>query len=130
MSHEAKFDLVIAKLSKKVIALITDFLTYPTETGKFQVLKAKFLSFFEDSKARQIEKLIDEMELGEQKPSQHLHRIDLAREKIPDDTLRVLWQGHLPPTIRAVLAVSETKDLSSLVVMADNVAEPSRVTNC
>ncbi|KAL4704145.1 hypothetical protein ACJJTC_012961 [Scirpophaga incertulas] len=57
------------------------------------------------------------MDLGEQKPSQLLRRMRvLARDKISDDTLRVLWQGHLPNTVRAVLAVTETKDLDSLAI--------------
>lgn len=130
MSDDSKFDLVISKLPKEVIVQITDFLARPPDTGKFQALKTKLLSLFEDSMARQIEKLIGEMELGEQKPSQLLSRMrELARDKIPDHTLRVLWQGHLPQTVRAVLAVSETKDLNNLAVIADNVAEASRTTH-
>ncbi|XP_045495552.1 uncharacterized protein LOC123694221 [Colias croceus] len=127
LSDESKFDLVISKLPKDVIVQITDFLEKPPDTDKLQKLKNKLLTLFEDSKNRQIEKLIGEMELGDQKPSQLLNRMrDLARDKIPDDTLRVLWQGHLPPTIKAVLVVAETKDLNSLAVIADNVAEATR----
>lgn len=130
MGDDGKFDLVVSKLPKEVIMQLTDFLTKPPESGKFQALKAKLLTLFEDSKNRQIEKLIGEMELGDQKPSQLLHRMrDLARDKIPDDTLRVLWQGHLPSTLRAVLVVSETKDLDNLAVIADNVAEATKNTS-
>ncbi|XP_050684541.1 uncharacterized protein LOC126979341 [Leptidea sinapis] len=127
LSDENKFDLVISKLPKEVIVQITDFLEKPPDTEKFIKLKNKLLTLFEDSKYRQIEKLIGEMELSDQKPSQLLHRMrDLARDKIPDDTLRVLWQGHLPPTIKAVLVVAETKDLNNLAMIADNVAEATR----
>nr|XP_037870021.1 uncharacterized protein LOC110385715 isoform X4 [Bombyx mori] len=60
------------------------------------------------------------MELGDQKPSQLLRRMrDLARDKIPDDTLRVLWQGHLPAPVRTVLAITETKDMEKLAAAAD-----------
>lgn len=82
---------------------------------------------FEDSKARQIEKLIREMDLGNQKPSQLLHQMrELARDKIPDDTLRVLWEGHLPYTVRAVLTVADTKDLDNLATIADNIVDATR----
>ncbi|XP_045499141.1 uncharacterized protein LOC123696816 [Colias croceus] len=67
------------------------------------------------------------MELGEQKPSQLLRRMkELAKDKIPDDTLRILWQGHLPNAVRAVLAVSDTKSLDSLAAIADNVLESTQ----
>ncbi|XP_047543247.1 uncharacterized protein LOC125075582 [Vanessa atalanta] len=67
------------------------------------------------------------MELGEQKPSQLLRRMrDLARDKIPDDTLRILWQGHLPSSVRAGLAVTEVKELENLAVIADKIVETSK----
>jgi len=127
MGDDSKFDLVVSKLPKEVIMQLTDFLTKPPETGKFLAIKTKLLTLFEDSKNRQIEKLIGEMELGDQKPSQLLQRMrSLAHEKIPDDTLRVLWQSHLPATMRAVLVASACKDLDTLAMIADNVAEATR----
>lgn len=127
LGDHSKFDIVVSKLSKEVIAQLSDFLSKPPETEKFKAIKEKLLTLFEDSKTRQIEKLIGEMDLGEQKPSQLLHRMkDLARDKIPDDTLRVLWQGHLPSTVRAVLSVSDTKDLDKLASIADNVTDATR----
>lgn len=128
LGDDARFDLVVSKLPKDVITSLSDFLARPPDTKKYDALKSKLLTLYEDSKTRQIEKLIGEMELGDQKPSQLLHRMrNLARDKIPDDTLRVLWQGHLPTTVRAVLAVTETSELDRLAEVADNVAEASRV---
>ncbi|XP_045450494.1 uncharacterized protein LOC123659292 [Melitaea cinxia] len=70
------------------------------------------------------------MELGDQRPSQLLRRMrDLARGKIPDETLLIMWQSHLPASVRAVLAVSEVKDLEKLAIMADKVMETSRPVN-
>lgn len=127
LSDDSRFDMVVSKLPKDIITQISDFLSNPPASGKFNAIKIKLLSLLEDSKARQIEKLISEMELGDQKPSQLLRRMrDLARDKIPDDTLRVLWQGHLPSTVKAVLAVTDTKDLENLASVADNVAEATR----
>ncbi|KAL4718012.1 hypothetical protein ACJJTC_012837 [Scirpophaga incertulas] len=64
------------------------------------------------------------MELGDQKPSQLLRRMrDLARGKIPDHTLRILWQNHLPPSVRAVLAVTEAADMDNLATVADKIME-------
>lgn len=67
------------------------------------------------------------MELGSQKPSQLLRRMkDLVRGKIPDSTLQIMWNGHLPAAVQAVLAVTEVKDLDNLAKIADKVMEASR----
>lgn len=127
LGDDAKFDIVVSKLSKDVITQLTDFLSKPPDNGKFQAIKTKLLTMFEDSANRKIEKLIREMELGDQKPSQLLRRMrDLATDRIPDDTLRVLWQGHLPPNVRGVLTVTDTFDLEKLSIIADNVIEATR----
>ncbi|CAF4741515.1 unnamed protein product [Pieris macdunnoughi] len=69
------------------------------------------------------------MEICDQKPSQLLRRMrDLGREKYLTDvsTLRILWQSHLPTSVRAVLAVSETKDMDNLATVADKIMETSQ----
>lgn len=65
-----------------------------------------------------------EMELGDQKPSQLLRRMkELARGKIEGETLKILWQGHLPSSVQAVLTVTSTKDLEELAVIADKIMD-------
>ncbi|XP_049887091.1 uncharacterized protein LOC126381678 [Pectinophora gossypiella] len=119
--------MVIAKLGKDVIQQVSDILLKPPETKKYDALKARLLTVYEESEIRQFQKLLSEMELGDQKPSQLLRRMkDLARDKIPDETLRIMWQGHLPPSVRAVLAVSECTDLTNLATVADKIVETSR----
>ncbi|XP_049886850.1 uncharacterized protein LOC126381422 [Pectinophora gossypiella] len=122
LSDAAKFQLVIAKLGKQVITQVTDILLNPPESNEYEALKARLLNIYEESKSRQI--LIGEIDLGDQKPSQLLRRMqDLARGKVSDDTLNILWQNHLPPSVRAVLAVSDTKDVNTLATIADKVME-------
>lgn len=127
LSDEARYDIIVSKLGKDAIQQVTDLLIEPPPTKKYEALKARLLKIYEESKNRQLQKLISEMELGEQKPSQLLRRMkELAKDKIPDDTLRILWQGHLPSAVRAVLAVSDTKELEHLSTIADNVFETTR----
>lgn len=127
LSDQAKYDLVIAKLSKEAIGQITDLLLQPPSSGKYETIKKRLLYIYEESATRQLQKLLSEMDLGDQKPSQLLRRMrDLAREKVPDHTLCILWQNHLPPATRAVLAVAETKNLEALAATADTVMEATR----
>lgn len=127
LSDEAKFDLIISKLNKEVIAQVTDIIINPPATGKYEALKNRLLTIYEESHTRQIEKLMSELDLGDQKPSQLLRRMkELATDKFSDETLRVLWQNRLPSQVRAVLAVSESKDLESLAAVADTVMDVTR----
>lgn len=127
LSDESKYNLVIAKLGKEVIQQVSDILLKPPETKKFEALKSRLLQVYEESEIRQFQKLLSEMELGDQKPSQLLRKMrDLARDKIPDDTLSIMWQGHLPASVRAVLTVTDVKNLDNLATIADKVMETTR----
>ena len=48
---------------------------------------------------------------------------DLATNKILDPTLGIMWQGHLPSAVRAVVAVTVISDLANLANIADKVME-------
>ncbi|GBP91735.1 hypothetical protein EVAR_92012_1 [Eumeta japonica] len=74
-------------------------------------------------KLTQLQKLLSEVELGDQGRRLLRRMRDLVRTKIPDNTLRVMWTGHLPTAVRAVLAVSDTKDLDNLAAVADKIIE-------
>lgn len=123
--------MVIARLEKQDIEQISDLLYNPPETKPYQAIKERLISTYEESDSRQFQKLLSEMELGDQKPSHLLRRMkDLARDRIPDATLRIMWTNHLPSHIRSVLAVSEsfsTKTaLEELALLADKMMEQHR----
>ncbi|XP_075990309.1 uncharacterized protein LOC142985957 [Anticarsia gemmatalis] len=112
LSDEARYNLAITKLGKDVISQLTDYLLKPPNTKKYEGLKERLLTIFEETQTRRLQKLIGEMELGDQRPSQLLTKMtDLARGKISSETLRILWQGHLPESVRAVLTVADTTEL-------------------
>jgi hypothetical protein len=127
MGDEAKFDMIVSKLPKEVILRLTEFLTSPPTTNRYNTLKTKLLSMLEDSRTRQVEKVLGEMDLGDMKPSQLLQRMrNTAKDSFPDGTLRIMWQNHLPTTVRAVLVASRETDLDTLASIADDVAEATR----
>ncbi|CAH2098505.1 unnamed protein product [Euphydryas editha] len=70
------------------------------------------------------------MELGDQKPHLLRRMRDLARDRISDATLRILWTNHLPPHIRSVRAVSDSFStkaaLEELALLADKMLEQHR----
>lgn len=127
LSDEAKYHLIITKLGKDVITQVTDILIKPPENNKYKTLKDRLLHLYEESETRQIQKLIGELDLGDRKPSRLLRQMqDLARDKVNDNTLTILWQNHLPPSVRAVLVSADTKDLATMARIADRVMESVR----
>lgn len=88
LSDEARYNLVVTKLGKDAVQQVSDILLKPPEVKKFDTWKEGLLKIYEESEMRQFQKLLSEMELREQKPSQLLRRMrDLARDKMPDETL-------------------------------------------
>lgn len=125
--------MVIAQLERQDIEQIMDLLYNPPETDQYKAIKERLISAYEESDNRQFQKLLSEMELGDQRPTQLLRRMrNLAREKVPDSTLRLMWTNHLPPHIRSVLAVSETFStktaLEELALLADKMMEQTTPT--
>ncbi|XP_060810826.1 uncharacterized protein LOC132904439 [Amyelois transitella] len=123
--------MVIARLEKQDIEQISDLLYNPPETNPYQAIKERLITAYEESDSRQFQKLLSEMELGDQKPTHLLRRMrDLARDRIPDATLRLMWTNHLPAHIRSVLAVSESFSsktaLEELALLADKMMEQHR----
>lgn len=130
LGDENKFGLAVAQLEKTDVEQIGDIILSPPNTGRFEELKKRLLSVYEESETKQLQKLLNEVELGDQRPSQLLRRMrDLARNKIPDDTLRMLWMSHLPSSTRAVLSVSQESKLDALAAMADKMDEQMKEVN-
>ncbi|XP_028170423.1 uncharacterized protein LOC114360067 [Ostrinia furnacalis] len=129
---DAKYSLVVSKLDKDAIRQISDILISPPTTDKYNTLKNRLLSVYEESEERQFQKLVSEMELGDQKPSQLLRRMkELAKNtNVPDKTLLNLWTSRLPPHVRAVLTVSQDQQFDNLAGIADKIVENSRGDIC
>lgn len=124
--------MVIAQLERQDIEQIMDLLYNPPETDQYKAIKERLISAYEESDSRQFQKLLSEMELGDQKPTQLLRRMrNLARDKVPDSTLRLMWTNHLPSHVRSVLAVSESfstkTELEELALLADKMMEQTAV---
>ena len=91
-------------------------------------MKTRLIQTYDESDQTKLERLLSNVELGDLKPSQLLRRMqNLAGDNIAEKTLRVIWTKHLPPSVRAILAVSETiakkTELSELAIMADKMLE-------
>lgn len=130
LSDENKFGLVVTQLERIDVEQVSDIIMTPPNSGRYNAIKERLLSVYEESEGKQLQKLLNEMDLGDQRPSSLLRRMrDLALGKIPDSTLKMLWMGHLPASTRAVLSISEESKLDSLAAMADKMNETTKEVN-
>lgn len=88
------------------------------------MIKKRLITAYSDSRERQIKKLLSEVELGDQKPSQLLREMRaLADNRITEEVLRTLWRQRLPTHIQIVLSASDDVALDKMAGIADKVAD-------
>ncbi|XP_073946941.1 uncharacterized protein [Choristoneura fumiferana] len=91
LGDEQNFNIVVTKLSKITIQAVSDILLKPPSTGKYAALKQRLIATFEESTDQQLKRLLTEMELGEQKPTQLMRRmLDLSGGAFPDSTIPLM----------------------------------------
>lgn len=133
IGDEQKFRYVLGVLQTSEIQQISDILLNPPERGKYDALKERLLSVYQESETKQFQKLISGLELGDQKPTQLLRRMrELGGSMVPDDAMKVMWMNQLPTYVRTVLSINNEATLSTLAAMADQMMdqhEPAAVAS-
>lgn len=124
-SDQAKFQTVVSLLERADLELVSDLLLNPPARERYQALKDRLITAYEESAARQFHRLIDQVDSTEAKPSHLLRKMkELAQaSQLPDNTVKMLWIGRLPPTIRAVVSANQQLPVDALATMADTVSE-------
>lgn len=125
-SDAKKYYAIIGQLPASVIVKLADFRTNPPATGNmYQSLKDKIIKEYADSEQTKITKLLEDMPLGDQKPSQLLAKMRnrAANTAVTDNLLRQLWVRNLPETIRVILSTDDTTPINTMAETADRVQE-------
>ncbi|XP_037047917.1 uncharacterized protein LOC119082508 [Bradysia coprophila] len=102
---------------------------YPTFPGFRAGL---ILGIFSDSEHKKMSKLLSNMALGDQKPSQLLNEMRrLGGVNVTEEFLKTIWLQKLPEQTRAIVSAG-TGNMEALAAIADKVEEVSnsnRVSN-
>ncbi|XP_047032027.1 uncharacterized protein LOC124643514 [Helicoverpa zea] len=129
-SDENKYRYVLGQLQPTDLQHVTDIVIKPPETKKYEAIKQRLLSVYEQSEVKNFKNLISGLELGNQKPSQLLRRMrELGGNMITEDGIKIEWMNHLPPQMRVVLSVNTDSSLDMLAAMADKMMEYSESAN-
>lgn len=128
-NENTKFDHVIASLDPQYLQLVSDLIRNPPTENRYSELKQRLVKEFTDSDQRKLRRLIKEIELGDDKPSQLLQKMKkLAGNSISDDAIKSLWIERLPESVRAVISIVDG-DSTQWAKQADKMMEISSFSN-
>lgn len=121
--EKTKFSYLVAAIDTEYLKYVSDVVFDPPAQNPYSILKEKLLEQFEHSENKKLKTLLQDLTLGDKKPSQLLHEMrELSNNKLDDSFLKNLWFGHLPNHMQAILATSN-ENLSQLALMADKISE-------
>lgn len=118
-----KFHCVVAAIESDVLAQASDIVLNPPEANMYGTLKDRLIEQFSESQNRKLNRVIQELELGDRKPSQLLREMkNLAEGKLSEEVLKSLWLQRLPTNVQTVLAISN-ESIDKLAAIADKILE-------
>lgn len=126
------FSHVISIIDQRLIGEIEDIIMHPPAENKYITLKQELIRRLSISEQQRVERLLNDEERGDRKPSAFLrHLQSLAGPSKDDSILRQLWMRRLPGQVQAILAAQSDLTLDKLAELADKITEvtpgPSRV---
>lgn len=120
-----KFHCVIAALDMEILSYVKDIVENPPADNPYKILKERIVKHFTQSESSRLRTLLQELHLGDKKPTQLLHEMrSLAGSQISDDVLKTLFIQRLPINIQQILSISKDK-LEDLAQIADKINEVS-----
>ncbi|KAK1124706.1 hypothetical protein K0M31_020477 [Melipona bicolor] len=116
-----KFYYIISQLDPDILFLVKDIIDAPPATNKYPAIKNKLLQLFSQEIEPKVLRLL-KCRRGNEKPSHFLQRLkSLARKKIPDIILKVIFLEQVPEALRYILLVDKNADLAELASIADEI---------
>ena len=124
--QKTKYEYVVASLSPEFATQVRDLILRVPDTTPYDALKRKLIARTALPQQRRLQQLFSSTELGDQRPTQLLRRMQQllgAGVAGMDGTLlRELFLQRLPANVRMVLASSEeTKSLEEIAQLADKI---------
>lgn len=123
-SEVTKYYYVVGSLDSDVAELVADLMDKPLSATPYADLKERLLTEFGETEVRRTKKLLNELQLGDRRPSALLREMrSLAGTNIRDEFLKTMFLDRLPEATKTILAASTGEKLDSLAEMADRILE-------
>ena len=124
-SEHTKFHAVVSVLDAEVLSYVRDLVIIPPPEEPYTTLKKRICLQFTQSETSRLRTLLQDMYLGDKRPSQLLHEMkSLSGKQASCDFLRTLWLQRLPVSMQQILTIS-SGSLEELALIADKIGEVS-----
>lgn len=98
-----KFHTVVAAIESSVLAQVSDIIINPPTNDMYTTLKKRLIQRYAESEQLRLKKLLQEVSLGDRKPSDMLRDMrELAGTNVTDELLRSLWSQRLPEQMQMI----------------------------
>ncbi|XP_075163295.1 uncharacterized protein LOC142235932 [Haematobia irritans] len=122
--ERTKYHILVAELDTELLTHVSDIVLNPPNDVYSQI-KNRLIEHFSVSEENRIKRLLNNMEIGQKKPSLLLREMrSLSNGGVTEDFLRTMWMQRLPSHSQAILSTS-TESLDNLAKMADKIADIS-----
>ena len=128
LDDTTKYQLVVIALSEDILNRLIDVIHNPPTENKYDYIKRIMLERFSVDEDLRFEKLLNDSDIGDRKPSEFFHdlsKLALNNSLINNDLLIKLWMRKLPPTIQINLTSSKLTSLNEKLTLADKIYEIS-----
>ena len=124
---DTKFHYVTSAIAPETLHVVRDLILNPPANNKYDTLKQRLIEHHAESEESKIRRLLQGIELGDQRPTQLLTRMrSLAGKSVGDTLLKSLWLARLQVQVQGILAALN-EDLNQLASTADKITE---LTGC
>ena len=122
-----KYLHVITSLSEDVVTKITDVFQSLPNRGKYEFIKTNLLKRYSLSEDNRLEKVLDESELGDRKPSELFRDMStVAYPILNKEVIFKLWSRKLPRNIQTHIASSNISNIDEKLQLADKIYDISK----
>lgn len=124
-----KFNHIVGIIESDVLDHVSDIVLAPPINNQYEAIKKRLIEAFAPSDNKKLKSLLNDITLGDSKPSDLLRRMrELSCNKVSNELLKTLWLQRLPSTIQAILA-TKTDDLDVLSKSADIMHEVTEASS-
>ncbi|XP_052863823.1 uncharacterized protein LOC128270462 [Anopheles cruzii] len=123
---KARYNYVMAQIPPNTLLELQSKLEDVPRTGQYAHVRKVLLEHHSDSQQRRLQRVLAEMTLGDQKPSQLYNEMRrVANDTISELALVGLWTARLPTNVRDIV-VANRGPVSEKTAVADAVMESQR----
>lgn len=118
-----KFNTVLASLEPGVLPQLRTIIERAPAEDRYEYLRGELVLYYSDSHQRRMTRLLNEMELGDLRPSRLYHEMRrVAGNSLSEDALKGLWARRLPEHAR-VAVVAATGPIGEALRIADAITD-------